>query len=304
MDVGTPTLSLGPLLFNWPAPDVRDFYFRMADEADVDIVYLGEVVCVKRQPFMLPFYPEILERLQAGGKQVILSGLQLVMDKKDMDSVAQTTAFADEYMVEANDISACGQLEGKPHALGPSVNIYNEATLHYFEKQGATRISLNAELPSDTLAALAAAATSTLEVQAFGRVPLAISARCFHARAHRLSKSGCQYVCDQDTDGLVVDTLDNQSFLAINGLQTLSCTYVNLLAEIPALLTMGIAGFRLSPHTVDMVKVAEIYRARLAGHISSAEATHKLEDMMPQAAFSNGFFHKQPGLAAVTAQSA
>ena len=37
-------LTLGPLLFNWKLERRRDFYFRVADEAPVDCVYLGEVV--------------------------------------------------------------------------------------------------------------------------------------------------------------------------------------------------------------------------------------------------------------------
>ncbi len=41
----TATLSLGPVLFNWDAEDKRDFYFRIADEALLDAVYVGEVVC-------------------------------------------------------------------------------------------------------------------------------------------------------------------------------------------------------------------------------------------------------------------
>ena len=42
---GSMKLTLGPNLFNWQ-PDVwRDFYFRIADEASVDTVAVGEVVC-------------------------------------------------------------------------------------------------------------------------------------------------------------------------------------------------------------------------------------------------------------------
>jgi len=43
-----PHFSLGPCLFNWKPEKLRDFYFRIADEADVDCVHLGEVVCFKR----------------------------------------------------------------------------------------------------------------------------------------------------------------------------------------------------------------------------------------------------------------
>ncbi|HUI94161.1 MAG TPA: U32 family peptidase, partial [Xanthobacteraceae bacterium] len=36
-------LTLGPVLFNWPADRWRDFYVRIADEAPVDRVCVGEV---------------------------------------------------------------------------------------------------------------------------------------------------------------------------------------------------------------------------------------------------------------------
>jgi len=40
-------LTLGPLLFNWNPEQRRDFYARIADEAPVDCVYLGEVILLK-----------------------------------------------------------------------------------------------------------------------------------------------------------------------------------------------------------------------------------------------------------------
>ncbi|MCJ9428204.1 ubiquinone anaerobic biosynthesis protein UbiV [Kordiimonas marina] len=304
MDVATKDLSLGPLLFNWAPEKVRDFYFRIADEADIDVVYFGEAVCAKRRPFLVPHYEAILDRLKAGGKQVILSCLQLAMDRKDMAAVSDMVAMADEYLVEAGDMAACSLLAGKAYAVGPTVNVYNEATLKFFEAEGARRISLNAELPEDSLKALASVATARLEVQVFGRIPLAISARCFHARAHGLAKNSCQYVCEKDPDGLTVETLDHQSFLAINGLQTLSHHYVNLLEEMPRLAEIGIRGFRLSPHAADMIKITNLFRARLAGWISGEEATHRLAALLPDARFANGFFHGMEGLATLEASAA
>lgn len=44
-------LTIGPIQFHWPASVWRDFYFRMADEAPVEKVYIGEVICSKRAPF-------------------------------------------------------------------------------------------------------------------------------------------------------------------------------------------------------------------------------------------------------------
>ena len=49
-----PALTLGPCLFNWKPETLRDFYFRIADEAPVTIVYLGEIICSKRAPLFEP----------------------------------------------------------------------------------------------------------------------------------------------------------------------------------------------------------------------------------------------------------
>ena len=43
-------LTLGPLFFHWSAAEIGDFYARIADEAPLDRVYVGEVVCGKRAP--------------------------------------------------------------------------------------------------------------------------------------------------------------------------------------------------------------------------------------------------------------
>ena len=50
------------------------------------------------------------------------------------------------------------------------------------------------------------------EVFAFGKVPLAMSARCYHARAHKLTKDNCRFVCEKDPDGMPVKTLDGAGF--------------------------------------------------------------------------------------------
>ncbi|NOZ42344.1 MAG: U32 family peptidase [Alphaproteobacteria bacterium] len=288
-------LSFGPLLFNWSPDKIRDFYFAVADEAPVDYVYLGEVVCAKRHKNN-GHLPEIIERLEKAGKRVILSGLILILDDRDMALMEDAAAMAPDYLVEANDLTLVSRLRGQDHAIGPYVNIYNETSLKYYETGGASRISLPPELPADSLKVLAAAATADLEVQVFGRMPLAISARCYHARAHGLHKDGCQYICDQDPDGLTVNTMDGQPFLAINGLQTLSHRYGNLLAELPELAAMGIHNFRLSPHDVDMVKICSIFRDRLDGKLSLEEANKILEEELFALDFANGYYHNIAGL--------
>ncbi|HEC14813.1 MAG TPA: U32 family peptidase, partial [Rhodospirillales bacterium] len=85
-------LTLGPVLFKWSPEDLRDFYFRIADEADVDSVCIGEVVCSKRTSFFQPYLAEAIERLRKGGKEVVLSTLALIPSESDEDRVRDEVA--------------------------------------------------------------------------------------------------------------------------------------------------------------------------------------------------------------------
>jgi len=286
-------LSLGPLLFHWPAEQMRDFYFRLADEAPLDSVYLGEVVCSKREMFFGNYFVEVMERLAAGGKQVVVSSLALVMSEKERHRIKALAGT--DATVEANDLSAVAALAGHEFHVGPFVNVYNEGTLAYLVGSGARRICLPAELPATAIAVLAAQGLCEIEVQAFGRAPLAMSARCYHARSRDLHKDGCQYVCGEDADGMAVDTMDGQAFLAVNGTQTMSGHYLNLLGDLAGLRAAGVTGFRLWPHSCDMAAVAGLYRSVLDGRVDSGEAARRLAELVPEASFANGYAHGLEG---------
>jgi len=140
-----PRLTLGPVLFNWKPEHLRDFYFRIADEADVDTVCVGEVVCSKRSPFFAPHLPEVIDRLSKAGKEVVLSSLALIMNERELKD-ARELAATEGWLVEANDISVASMMGGRRFAVGPLVNVYNEGTLAYLEGMGAVRTCLPAEL--------------------------------------------------------------------------------------------------------------------------------------------------------------
>jgi collagenase-like PrtC family protease len=289
-------LTLGPLLFNWPADRYRDFYYRIADEAPLDRVCIGEVVCSKRQPFLQECIPAVIERLERAGKQVVLSSLALPTLEREVAHDRELAASG--RLVEVNDVSLVPPLKGHPFHVGPLVNVYHEVTVAYLARLGARSVALPPELPSASIAAIAAARGDVeIEVWAFGRIPLAISARCYHARAHKLAKDSCQFVCSNDPDGLRVDTLDGRGFLAINGVQTLSHTYCNLIRDVDYLVSLGIGSFRLSPHSCDMIAVAESFRAVLDGRLGCNEALARLEALGLDAPFSNGFVHGLVGAA-------
>ncbi len=289
-------LTIAPILFHWSAEDKLAFYNQIAD-APVDDVYLGEVICSKRTPFFENHYEEVAETLTNAGKTVVFSSLAEVMLKRERNMIAKFCALED-YPLEINDSSALWHLDGKKYRVGALMNTYNEDTMAYLAARGATHFSLPPELPRDSVAILAAKAKKlgvSVEVQVFGRVSLALSARCYHARAHGRIKDNCQFVCQKDQDGMPLYTLDKQEFLSVNGIQTLSHSYLNLLDELSDLQEIGVTHFRLSPHTQDMVAVSEIFRAVLDGRSTARRANEKLAALDIPAPFANGFWHGQAG---------
>ncbi|ADZ68987.1 ubiquinone anaerobic biosynthesis protein UbiV [Polymorphum gilvum] len=292
-------LALGPCLFNWPADRLADFYARIADEAPVERVYVGEVVCGKRMPFTDPLWPQVIERLQRAGKTVVLSALALpatVRERKTLKDLA-----ASGLTLELNDFSLLADPLERAFVAGPFLNVYNEAALGFLAARGASDWCPPVEVPLDSIRKAGAAHPQiTVELFAFGRLPLALSSRCYHARAHGLAKDSCQFVCDRDPDGMAVRTLDNRRFLAVNGIQTLSdaCQAVTLDAD--RLAANGIGRLRLSLHTVDMVAVARTYRALLDGDMSPADAESALTAMDLPGPVCNAYLAGEAGWRHVT----
>ena len=295
----TAQLTMGPILFHWPAEKKRDFYFRIADEAPVETVYLGEVICSKRTPFFEQHYAEVTERLMAGGKKVVFCSLAEIMIPRER-KMTEGLCELEDFDVEANDAAALYHLRGKPHRIGQYFNVYNEDVMQHLTSNGATHFTLPAELPAESISALGQKAEDIgvgLEVQVFGRVGLALSARCYHARAHGRVKDNCQFVCEEDPDGMILKTLEEKDFLCVNGVQTLSYTYLNLVHELHEMSDMGVKSFRLSPHTHDMKQVACLFRNVLDKKIEADEAEARLKELIPNVPFSNGFYHKTLGYA-------
>lgn len=291
-------LTLGPLLFNWSAERTADFYARVADEAPVRRVYLGEVVCGKRAPLLGATLVEAAERLERAGKTVVWSSPALPATPRERRSAGELIAAAS--LVELNDISGLAHLEpGAAFVAGPLLNIYNEAAARELMERGCVRLCANVELPLTSIAAIAAACPGLeIEIFAYGRLPLALSGRCYHARAHGLHKDACQFVCDRDPDGMAVDTLEGEPFLAVNGVQTLSHA-VQLADMAPdALRGAGVGALRLSPHTGDMVAVSKAFRRFADGAIAARALREAALAAGPPGALVNGYL---AGLAGVTA---
>ncbi|GLS32268.1 Collagenase-like protease, PrtC family [Mesorhizobium albiziae] len=287
-------LTLGPVFFHWPADRLANFYRRIADEAAIDRVHIGEVVCGKRMPFSDPVWPEIIERLERGGKEVVLSTLAAPATVRERKAVEELCS--DGRLVEINDITALPTRFGQPFVAGPFVNVYNEASAQFLIRRGARTICPPVELSLAVTGTMARACPEVeFELFAFGRLPLALSGRCYHARLHGLHKDSCQFTCEENPDGLSVDTLDGQEFLAVNGVQTLSHQVQAFCPESADLLACGVTRLRLSPQTVDMVIVAQTYRALLDGAETPTGARFILSCLDLPGALAVGFPHGRPG---------
>jgi len=289
-------LALGPVLYAWPRRALLEFYERVA-AAPVDIVYLGEVVCSRRNELRLGDWLELAGTLTQAGKEVVLSTLALMETAADLRTLHRI-ARNGRYLVEANDMGAVSALSGSglPFVAGPHLNVYNHATLDLLARLGARRWVMPVELPREVFAQVLRRGKPGVEAEVFflGRAPLAFSARCFTARRHGLEKDNCGVACLRHPDGLPLATREGADFLVLNGIQTQSFAVHNLIGEIPALRDLGVGALRVSPWSSRCVEALAPIRSALDRALSPGEAASELEALLP-AASCNGYWHGKPG---------
>ena len=292
-------LSLGPVPYYWPKQQLLDFYQQVADWP-LDIVYLGETVCTKRKQLRTQDWFELAEFLQQSGKQVVLSTLALTEAEAELKTLQRICSNQD-YLVEANDMGAISLLQGEAFCCGHSVNIYNQHSLQMLAELGLTRWVMPVELDFNTLKDLHSLKPEQVETEvfAFGRLPLAYSARCFTARAHNLPKDDCQYRCLDYPDGMLLSTQEDQKFLNINGIQTQSAQTFNLISEIKTLQQIDIDILRISPQSVHMEHIINTFRQCIDQQISIPQASHDL-DQWVLGESCNGYWHGVAGMQSVS----
>jgi len=134
------------------------------------------------------------------------------------------------------------------------------------------------------------------EVFAWGRLPLAYSARCYTARAHDVSKDNCANCCIDYPDGLQLSTREDERFLVVNGIQTQSARAQCLVHELNDPAT-GPDILRISPQSKDTEHVISLFDQVRSGSIKLVEATHKLQRFSP-VGLCDGYWHGEAGMAA------
>jgi collagenase-like PrtC family protease len=266
-------VSLGPVLYYWDRATLMDFYARAAQSA-LDVVYVGEAVCSKRRALKTDEWITLARDLAAGsGKQVVLSSLALIEAESELGQLRrQVRELAREpgVLLEANDFGAVQAASdaGVPFVAGHTLNVYNAGTLMRLQKRGAVRWVPPVELSREGIAAVITAAGEDgsavpTEVFAWGRLPLAHSARCFTARAANVGKDQCGFRCgdispprnnlefDQTRypEGLPLASREGQPLFRLNGIQTQSESHCNLFGESADMRRRGIDMLRISVST-------------------------------------------------------
>ena len=295
-------LALGPLLYYWPRQSVLDFYAGIA-ESSVNSVYLGETVCSRRHELRLEDWREVGAVLAAAGKEVVMSSQGLIESESDLKVlrriVRQAATGQPGFRVEANDMGAVRLLGAAGitnWVAGPTLNIFNPATLQLMMDAGATRWAVAPEMSGAALAEVRAALAAPIETEvfAYGRLPLAHSARCFTARHFNLQKDSCEFRCLSIMDGIALSTREGEPFLTLNGVQTQSARVHNLLGDLPTVMPHAEV-LRISPQGSHTPAIIELFRKVVDGDLSPSAALDASRELMVEAP-CNGFWHGRAGV--------
>ncbi|WP_077439598.1 MULTISPECIES: U32 family peptidase [unclassified Rhodanobacter] len=289
--MNTMKLSLGPLQYFWPRERTLAFY-REAAQWPIDIIYLGETVCSKRREMSTGGWIALAAELSESGKQVVLSSLALIEAESELGALKRLVSDGNCW-IEANDLSAvqlCRE-RGVPFVAGPSLNVYNHRALALLMEDGLHRWVPGVEQGEVLLRELRAAMLAEnltmpeLEVIAFGRLPLAYSARCFTARALDVGKDQCDFRCIEYPDGMPLATREGRPFLRINGIQIQGEEVTDLGPQLPALRELGVDVLRLYPQVSGMADVVAHFHLARRSPVAP-----------PRIGIRNGYWHGEPGM--------
>lgn len=276
-------LTLAPVCHAWTGDVLTSFYKKVALNAQIEQVYLGEVVCQKRSVLSLNAWLEMADILHSAGKKVVFSLPWLVNSRSDerwIDKVLSQWSG----MVEANDLTgvAAASAAKRPFVGGNQLAIYNAATLTWMTAQGMRAWSPPVEMSKHWLSQLLGDCQShpSIELFAFGRSNLGISARCMQAREAGTSRQQCKKLCI-GVQPPVLETLDGGALLVANGHTVMSASECNLLA-----LEINL------PNYVDSLRVSLTYPEQLD------QLDHYRQGLASEQC--NGFWFGQSGADKVT----
>jgi len=231
---------------------------------------------------------------------VVLSTLALIEARSELSGLQKICANNASILVEANDMAAVQMLsdKGLPFVSGSSINIYNTHTLQILQRQGMQRWVMPVELNRETLADILGEAKQMgvadqleTEVFAYGKLPLAYSARCFTARLRNLPKDDCRYSCIDYPDGVSMETQEDQELFTLNGIQTQSGYCYNLLPQLQEMTDLGVDIVRISPQFEGTERIVQQFRDGID--------QGKVENGLIARQHCNGYWFGQSGMSIV-----
>lgn len=289
MEMNTSLISVAPVSYYWQREDLLRFYADIAESA-AQVVYLGEVVCGRRHQMRLDDWLALAHTLRDAGKTVVLSTQTLIDSESDRRAMHKLVekALAAQFQVEANDLGAVRVLQGQSFIAGPHLNAYHGGTLSWLVALGASRFVVPLEMSGSELQRLLAEIPAGLqcELQVWGRLALAFSARCFTARHFRLQKDHCEFRCIEHPDGLPLQTREQGEFLTLNGIQTQSAHCLDLLAQAREAYALGVHVLRVNPMS----------QGTLAAITALSTECHPDVPLPAGVGRCNGYWFNRPGM--------
>ena len=258
-------ISLGPIQHYWPADKVKHFYSQVAGWP-LDIVYLGENICSKRQELSMLEWLYIADMLTEAGKEVVLSTLVQVESESDLKSVIEICENGD-YKVEANTESAIRRAFGRPFVAGPSLKSNEDNVLKDIKYNGGVRWVMPVGFSSERLHSICSSRPDDMQIEVFvyGGLPMSFSSNCITALAHHLTINECSYVCKKYFEGMEMSNDQMDDTLIINGFQIQPGSPCNLIGELKSLQSVGVDVIRISPQLNQTYEIVENFSQVLNG---------------------------------------
>ena len=294
-------ITLAPIPFYWPRDVVFEFY-QQIKRLPVDRVCLGETICSKRRELRFEDWLEIGNMLAESGKEVVMSTLALLEAESEIRYLKSVCSQSD-FMVEANDLAAVETLHAlaKPIIGGPFLNIYNAYTLKLLVEDGLTDWTLPVELGKADLQEMLDQIKQQnikvkTELMVHGYLPLALSARCFTARALGRPKDICKRICIDYPVGIDVDSQEDQRLFNLNGIQTLSGQVMDLLDQMPEIQALNVDSIRICPGQYDMSEIIRAYDQAIRGTLLPNKPSI-------DATICNGYWYGREGMSHYTSEA-
>jgi collagenase-like PrtC family protease len=275
-----------------------DFYAALA-ESPADTIVLGETV-TRGTELKADDWFDLARDLAAEAKEVVLATQALI----EVRPVPRARLADRPTFWSGGRPRRCTSSPARA-VCSVRINIYSRAALVEHAALGARRWAAPVELAIDAVALVnppaepvrsADGTPIATEMFAFGRLPLAFSARCFTARHHRLNKDECEFRCMADADGMLLSSSEGQPFLVLNGTQTQSAATQCLIGEAQALRAAGVTRLRLSPSSNGFATVLSHFEQVMNHGADAAAARQEIEALVPAGGLCNGFAHRKPGL--------